>query len=135
MRRLIAAGTAGLVLLFMGYAASGIGNASTDRAADSTSSSIGSSSSSSTSTSTSSISTSTSISTTTTTTPAPRKVTICHRTKSKKHPYLRIRVSGSALKAHMHHKGDIIPAPGGVCPRHVVLVRNHHIVIKKKHGR
>ena len=124
MRRFIAAGTAGVALLFMGYAASGIGNASTDRAADS-SSSIGSSSSSS-------ISTSTSISTTTTTTttkttPAPRKVTICHRTKSKKHPYLRRRVSGDALKAHMHHKGVIIPAPAGVCPRHVVLVRNHHI--------
>jgi hypothetical protein len=56
---------------------------------------------------------------------------ICHRTKSKKHPYLRLVVSGKALAAHRRHKLDIIPAPHGRCPRHVVPVRNHHIVKKK----
>lgn len=35
----------------------------------------------------------------------PKKVTICHRTKSKKNPYRTIRVSRSALKAHLRH-GD-----------------------------
>lgn len=35
----------------------------------------------------------------------PKKITICHRTKSKKNPYRTIRVSRSALKAHLRH-GD-----------------------------
>ena len=33
------------------------------------------------------------------------KVTICHRTKSKKHPFVTIRVSMRALPAHLRH-GD-----------------------------
>ena len=35
----------------------------------------------------------------------PKKVTICHRTKSKKKPYRTIRVSRRAVKAHLRH-GD-----------------------------
>jgi hypothetical protein len=62
--------------------------------------------------------------------PAPTKITICHRTKSKTHPYLRIRVRLRALKTYRRNKLDLIPAPGGVCPRHAVPVRNHHIVYK-----
>jgi len=120
MRRFAVIAAAGLALLAMGYLASGIGQAGTVAISESSSSII--------STTTTVTSTTT---TTTTTHPAP-KVTICHRTKSKKHPYNRIRVSGSALKAHMKHRGDIIPAPAGVCPTHVVLVRNHHIVKPKK---
>jgi len=61
-----------------------------------------------------------------------QKVTICHRTKSKKHPYVKITVSQSALPAHMKHKNDIIPAPAGGCPTQVVLVKNHKIVKKSR---
>jgi hypothetical protein len=35
----------------------------------------------------------------------PKRITICHRTKSKTNPYRTIRVSRSALKAHLRH-GD-----------------------------
>jgi hypothetical protein len=124
MPRFIAIATISLVFLFLGYAASGIGTAGTTLAADSASSSTGSS------ISTSTTATTTTTAPTTSTTPAPIKTTICHRTNSKKHPYLRMRVSVAALGRHMRHKGDIIPAPGGVCPRHVVKVRNHHVVYK-----
>ena len=43
--------------------------------------------------------------------------TICHRTASKTAPYVRLRVSGNALRAHLKHPGDIIPAPAGGCPK------------------
>jgi hypothetical protein len=43
--------------------------------------------------------------------------TICHRTASKTRPYVRLRVSGSALRAHLKHPADIIPAPAGGCPK------------------
>ena len=42
----------------------------------------------------------------------PEKVTICHRTKSKKNPYVTIRVSRNAVPAHLRH-GDGL----GACPR------------------
>jgi hypothetical protein len=35
----------------------------------------------------------------------PKKVTICHHTHSKKHPFVTIRISVRALKAHLKH-GD-----------------------------
>jgi hypothetical protein len=37
----------------------------------------------------------------------PKKVTICHHTHSKKNPFVTIRVSRNALKAHFRH-GDTI---------------------------
>src|SRR5207342_2392039 len=37
--------------------------------------------------------------------------TICHRTASKKTPYVRLRIPASRLKAHVNHAADIIPAP------------------------
>jgi hypothetical protein len=37
----------------------------------------------------------------------PKKVTICHHTHSKKNPFVTIRVSRNALKAHLKH-GDTI---------------------------
>jgi hypothetical protein len=49
-----------------------------------------------------------------------RKTTICHRTTSKSKPYVKIRVSGKALQAHLRHAADIIPAPSGGCPRSVL---------------
>jgi hypothetical protein len=42
------------------------------------------------------------------------KTTICHRTHSKKKPYVKITVSNAALKAHAKH-GDVIPAPAAGC--------------------
>lgn len=39
------------------------------------------------------------------------KVTICHRTGSKKKPFHTIRVSRNALKAHLKH-GDVLGACG-----------------------
>jgi hypothetical protein len=44
------------------------------------------------------------------------KTTICHRTKSAKKPYVKLRVSKSVLKGHLRHAADIIPAPPGPCP-------------------
>jgi len=43
--------------------------------------------------------------------------TICHRTTSTKTPYVKLRVSARALRAHLKHPADIIPAPSGGCPR------------------
>jgi hypothetical protein len=45
----------------------------------------------------------------------PGKVTICHRTHSKKNPWVKIRVSQRALKAHLRH-GDFIVTPDRPCP-------------------
>jgi hypothetical protein len=41
-----------------------------------------------------------------------KKVTICHHTHSKKHPWVTITVSQNALKAHAKH-GDSLTGP---CP-------------------
>jgi hypothetical protein len=41
----------------------------------------------------------------------PEKVTICHRTHSKKNPFVTIRVSQNALKAHLKHFDAIGPCP------------------------
>jgi hypothetical protein len=46
--------------------------------------------------------------------------TICHRTASKTNPYVKLRVSGKTLAAHLKHPADIIPAPRGGCPRTVL---------------
>jgi hypothetical protein len=43
------------------------------------------------------------------------KTTICHKTDSKKNPWVLITVSNSALPAHKAH-GDTLPGPGGTCP-------------------
>jgi hypothetical protein len=44
------------------------------------------------------------------------KITICHATNSKNHPYNLITVSVNGLNGHDKHAGDIIPAPAGGCP-------------------
>ncbi len=43
------------------------------------------------------------------TTPFSRKVTLCHRTHSKKHPGVTITVGAAAVPAHMRH-GDTLGA-------------------------
>jgi hypothetical protein len=46
------------------------------------------------------------------------KVTLCHRTGSASNPYVRITVaSPAAMRGHLAHPGDIIPAPASGCPR------------------
>ena len=47
-----------------------------------------------------------------------KKVTICHRTKSKKNPYRTIRVAPSAVRAHLRHgdkRGPCASARFAVC--------------------
>ena len=39
----------------------------------------------------------------------PKKVTICHRTHSKKNPFVTIRVSRNAVKAHLRHGDKLGP--------------------------
>jgi len=43
-----------------------------------------------------------------------KKVTICHRTGSKKHPFVTIRVAQSAVPAHLRH-GDRLGPCERVC--------------------
>src|SRR5258707_2835691 len=44
-------------------------------------------------------------------------VTLCHATGSATNPYVVITVDNQgALNGHLNHPGDIIPAPGGLCP-------------------
>jgi hypothetical protein len=50
-----------------------------------------------------------------TTTIEGKKVTLCHKTGSKSHPWVKIRVSKNAVKAHMRH-GDIALGANGDCP-------------------
>jgi hypothetical protein len=42
----------------------------------------------------------------------PKKVTICHHTHSKKNPFVTIRVSRNALKAHLRHGDTVGPCSG-----------------------
>ena len=44
-----------------------------------------------------------------------KKVTVCHRTHSKKHPWVKIRISRHAVKAHLRH-GDFVVDDTHPCP-------------------
>ena len=50
-------------------------------------------------------------------TDAAKKTTICHKTASKKKPYVKQTVSGKALKDALKRPADIIPAPRAGCPK------------------
>jgi hypothetical protein len=45
--------------------------------------------------------------------PTPKKTTICHWTGKK---YVKISVGARALKGHIKHRDDMIPAPANGCP-------------------
>jgi hypothetical protein len=54
-------------------------------------------------------------------TDARAKTAVCHRTKSGKRPYVRIVVkTKAALRTHLAHHADIVPAPAVGCPRTAV---------------
>jgi hypothetical protein len=44
-----------------------------------------------------------------------KKVAVCHRTHSKKHPWVKISISTHALKAHLRH-GDFVVDANHPCP-------------------
>ena len=48
------------------------------------------------------------------------KVTICHRTHSKKHPWHLIRISNRAVAAHLRHH-DVMPP----CPTTLTVAKKH----------
>jgi len=58
------------------------------------------------------------------------KRTVCHRTSSAKNPYVRLAVSPKQLRAHLKHAADIVPAPGGGCPRSVLTASAGGTVFK-----
>jgi hypothetical protein len=71
----------------------------------------------------------------------PKKVTVCHRTHSKKHPWVKIRISSHALKAHLHH-GDFVVDEAHPCPpantasaknKHHGKGKHHLKALKAKH--
>jgi hypothetical protein len=60
-----------------------------------------------------------------------KKVTICHRTGSKKHPFVTIRVSRSAVRAHLRHGDKLGPcsrAKFAVC--HKARGKKHTVKVK-----
>ena len=62
-----------------------------------------------------------------------KKVTICHRTGSKKNPFRTIRVSRNAVKAHLRHGDKLGPcsgAPFTVC--HKAKGKHHGATLKVK---
>ena len=48
------------------------------------------------------------------------KTTICHRIASKTTPYVKLKVSGEALRAALKRPADIVPAPRAGCPKTVL---------------
>ena len=58
----------------------------------------------------------TTVTVTTTTAAAPAKLLVlCHRTGSRKHPYVKIDVPANAVWTRVKH-GDLLPGPSGSCP-------------------
>jgi hypothetical protein len=49
-----------------------------------------------------------------------KRTAICHRVNGAKGPYVKLSLTAKALKAHVKHAADIIPAPAGRCPATVL---------------
>ncbi len=80
----------------------------------------------------------------------PKKVTVCHKTHSKKHPWVKIRISRNALKAHLRH-GDFVVDNAHPCPpataasakskhhgkgkHHKNAAKTNHHTSNKSHGK
>jgi hypothetical protein len=63
----------------------------------------------------------------------PKKVTVCHRTHSKKHPWVKIRVSRHALKAHLRHGDFVVDATHPCPPADAASAKKHKLHEKAKH--
>jgi hypothetical protein len=61
-----------------------------------------------------------------------KKVTVCHRTHSKKHPWVKLRVSRKAVKAHLRH-GDFVVDASHPCPPAGTAAKAKHKHHKNKH--
>ncbi|MDP9308382.1 MAG: hypothetical protein M3P15_08740 [Actinomycetota bacterium] len=61
-----------------------------------------------------------------------KKVTVCHRTHSKKHPWVQIRISRHALKAHLRHGDFLVDANNPCPPPNAVSAKKNH---DKHHGK
>ena len=64
-----------------------------------------------------------------------KKVTICHRTHSKKHPFVTIRVSRQAVPAHLRHGDTLGPCDKAVFPLCHKGKNGHSHTIKVKGAR
>jgi hypothetical protein len=56
----------------------------------------------------------------------PKKVTVCHRTHSKKHRWVKIRISTRALKAHLKHGDFVVDASHPCPPTAAAAAKNKH---------
>ena len=61
-----------------------------------------------------------------------KKVTVCHRTHSKKHPWVQIRISRHALKAHLRHGDFVVDANNPCPPPNAASAKKNH---DKHHGK
>src|SRR5437660_3506237 len=61
-----------------------------------------------------------------------KKVTVCHRTHSKKHPWVQIRISRHALKAHLRHGAFLVDANNPCPPPNAARAKKNH---DKHHGK
>lgn len=93
-----------VVLAAAGFAVASIASGSSTLGSASTTTGTVSVSTATVTTATTTTATTTTAQTTTVVT--PKRVTICHRTGSKKHPFVTITVSASSVAAHIKH-GDL----------------------------
>ena len=61
-----------------------------------------------------------------------KKVTVCHRTHSKKHPWVKIRISTHALRAHLRHGDFVVDADHPCPPPNALSAKKNH---DKHHGK
>lgn len=61
-----------------------------------------------------------------------KKVTVCHRTHSKKHPWVKIRISTHALRAHLRHGDFVVDANHPCPPPNALSAKKNH---DKHHGK